>query len=119
MKNENSYLNNPNLKKVGTPIEFTQHEVSEYIKCVSDPIYFANNYIKIVNVDEGLIQLKLYNYQETLIKNFNENRSTIVKLSRQSGKCVNKSTKVLIRHKKSGRIKEVTVKELFEGDYYK
>jgi len=27
------YLGNPNLKKAGTPIQFTQEQIEEWIKC--------------------------------------------------------------------------------------
>ena len=43
------YLGNPNLKKVGTDINFTQDQVQEYLKCKEDPVYFAMNYIKTVS----------------------------------------------------------------------
>ena len=49
------YLGNPNLKKANTPIEFTQENIIEFLKCKDDPVYFANNYIKIVSLDEGLV----------------------------------------------------------------
>ena len=42
------YLGNPNLKKVGTEIEFTQDQIQEYLKCKADPVYFSMNYIKII-----------------------------------------------------------------------
>ena len=48
------YLGNPNLKKANTQIEFTQENIIEFLKCKDDPVYFANNYIKIVSLDEGL-----------------------------------------------------------------
>ena len=32
------YLGNPLLKK-NTPIEFTQEQIEEYIKCREDPVY--------------------------------------------------------------------------------
>ena len=51
-----TYRDNPLLKKSGVVIEYTQEQVDEYIKCSKDPIYFAENYIKIVNVDEGLMK---------------------------------------------------------------
>ena len=44
---DNVYLGNPNLKKANTPIEFTEEQVIEFLKCKEDPVYFANNYIKI------------------------------------------------------------------------
>ena len=43
------YLGNPNLKKVGTEIQFTKHQIQEYLKCKEDPVYFARNYIKIIS----------------------------------------------------------------------
>ena len=39
------YLGNPNLKKANTPIEFTQEQVLEFVKCKDDPVYFAKNYV--------------------------------------------------------------------------
>ena len=81
-----AYLSNPNLKKVGVNIEFTQKQIQEYVKCANDPIYFVNNYVKIVHVDKGLIPLDLYEYQERMINTFNDNRFVITKMPRQSGK---------------------------------
>ena len=43
------YLGNPNLKKVGTEIQFTKDQIQEYLKCKEDPVYFAKNYIKTVS----------------------------------------------------------------------
>ena len=45
------YLGNPNLKKVGTEIQFTKEQIQEYLKCKEDPVYFAMNYIKIISLD--------------------------------------------------------------------
>ena len=52
---DNVYLGNPNLKKANTPIEFTEENVIEFVKCKNDPVYFARKYIKIVSLDEGLV----------------------------------------------------------------
>ena len=83
---DNVYLGNPNLKKANTPIEFTQEQIAEFIKCKQDPVYFAQNYVKIVSLDEGLVPFKPYDFQEKLIKNFHENRFNICKMPRQTGK---------------------------------
>ena len=80
------YLGNPNLKKANTPIEFTEEQVIEFLKCKDDPVYFANKYIKIVSLDEGLTQFHPYDFQEKLINNFHENRFNICKMPRQTGK---------------------------------
>ena len=83
---DNVYLGNPNLKKANTPIEFTQDQVLEFMKCKDDPVYFANNYIKIVSLDEGLTQFHPYHFQEKLINNFHNHRFNICKMPRQTGK---------------------------------
>ena len=80
------YLGNPNLKKANTSIEFTEEQVKEFIKCKQDPVYFAKNYVKIVSLDEGLVQFNPYSFQEKLINNFHENRFNICKMPRQTGK---------------------------------
>ena len=83
---DNVYLGNPLLKKANTPIEFSPEQGGEYIKCQSDPVYFATHYVKIVSLDEGLTQFIPYHFQEKLIHNFHENRFNICKMPRQTGK---------------------------------
>ena len=81
-----SYLGNPNLKKVGTPIEFTEEQIKEYLKCKEDPVYFAMNYVKIISLDEGVVPFKMWDFQKKLIQNFHDHRFNIAKLPRQTGK---------------------------------
>jgi hypothetical protein len=85
MKNIN-YLGNPNLKKKNIPISFTQEQVDEYIKCKDDPIHFIKNYIKIVTVDEGLVDFDLWDFQEEMVQKFDSDRFVICKMPRQTGK---------------------------------
>ena len=80
------YLGNPNLKKANTQIEFTQDNIEEYLKCKDNPVYFAQNYVKIVTLDHGLQPFKTYDFQEKLINNFYQNRFNICKMPRQTGK---------------------------------
>jgi len=81
-----AYLGNPNLKKVNTPVEFTKENIKEYKKCEKDPIYFMENYVQIVSLDEGLVPFKMYDFQKHIVKTIHDNRFTICKLPRQSGK---------------------------------
>ena len=83
---DNVYLGNPNLKKANTPIEFTEDQIREFLRCKDDPVYFANNYVKIVSLDEGLVPFSPYDFQEKLINNFHNNRFNICKMPRQTGK---------------------------------
>lgn len=81
-----AYLGNPNLKKVNTPQEFTAEEISEFKKCEKDPIYFMKKYVQIVSLDEGLVPFNMYPFQEKIVETIHNNRFTICKLPRQSGK---------------------------------
>ncbi len=81
-----TYLGNPNLKRANITQEWTKEEIEEYAKCMRDPQYFIQHYIKIVSLDEGLIPFHLYDFQKEMIGTFHNNRFTICKLPRQSGK---------------------------------
>jgi hypothetical protein len=81
-----AYRDNPLLKKAGVKVEYTKEQIDEYVKCASDPVYFAKNYIKIVNVDEGLINFAMWGFQEEMIRLFASNRFVITKCPRQVGK---------------------------------
>jgi hypothetical protein len=80
------YQGNPNLPRSDYVHNYTQHEVEEFIKCSEDPIYFSRKYIRIVNVDKGLIPFEMWDFQEKMIKNFHENRFSINLCPRQVGK---------------------------------
>jgi hypothetical protein len=83
---EEYYLGNPLLKKANTKIEFTEDQVVEWIRCAKDPVYFAKKYIKITTLDHGLSDFDMYPFQEKMVDTFHNNRFTICKLPRQSGK---------------------------------
>jgi len=80
------YLGNNDLKRSGEEIEFTPDMLKEYVKCSKDPIYFAENYIKIVHVDKGLVNLEMYDYQKEITEKITNNRRVAVLTARQSGK---------------------------------
>ena len=80
------YLGNPLLKKSNVKQRWTKNEILEYQKCMESPLYFIKNYIKIVSLDEGLVPFTLYSFQEEIVNTIHDNRFTICKLPRQSGK---------------------------------
>jgi len=82
----NAYLGNPNLKRTGLAHNFTKDEIMEYQKCSDSPTYFIKNYVRIVSLDHGLVPFDMYNFQEGMVDTMHENRFTIFKLPRQSGK---------------------------------
>lgn len=80
------YNNNPNLPREDYVHSFTQHEYDEYVRCINDPVYFARTYMKIVNVDRGLMPFEMWDFQEDMLESFHDNRFSICKLPRQVGK---------------------------------
>ena len=86
MSKLDQYLGNPNLKKAHTKSRFTPAQVDEVMKCLEDPKYFIERYLKIVSIDKGLIPFEMYDFQRKMVDTFHDNRFTICKLPRQSGK---------------------------------
>ena len=82
----NQYLGNPLLKKANVSVEFTKEQIQEYQKCMDDPIHFIQTHMKIVSLDEGLVPFNMYDFQKNMVQTFHDNRFTICKLPRQSGK---------------------------------
>ena len=80
------YLANPNLKRTNVSLNLTEEQVREYVKCAKDPIYFIENYVKIITLDKGFVQISLYPFQRQAVKDINDNRRVIVKAGRQVGK---------------------------------
>ena len=80
------YNNNKHLKAAGVKIPFTEEQVAEYMKCAEDPLYFIENYAKIVSLDHGVVPFKMFDYQKDLIRSIHENRNVIGLWPRQFGK---------------------------------
>jgi hypothetical protein len=80
------YLGNERLKKVGVEINYTEEQAVELARCIEDPVYFIRTYVKIVNVDKGLVPFDMWPFQEEMVKSFHNNRFSIAKMPRQVGK---------------------------------
>ena len=80
------YRGSSTLKRSNVQIDWTPEKVQEMLKCSQDPIHFAENHMKIVNVDKGLITIPLYDYQKDIINTVLNERFTVAECSRQSGK---------------------------------
>ena len=89
------YNANPQLKASGVAVPFTEEQISEYVKCSQDPIYFINNYCKIVTLDHALQDFKLYDCQVEKVKIIHENRKVILMEGRQQGKTTTSAAYIL------------------------
>ena len=86
MTEHGTYLGNPLLKSAYIQQDWTEEQVGEYIRCQQDPFHFVREHIKIVSVDEGLIDFDVRDYQKDMIDRFHNERFVICKMARQSGK---------------------------------
>lgn len=80
------YNGNPNLPKDDYRHAFSQKELEEFVKCSDDPVYFAITYMRIINVDHGLMPFRMWDFQKDMLNTFHNNRFSICKLPRQVGK---------------------------------
>ena len=114
MSDDAGYLGNSSLKKLGVEISYTEEQIAEIIKCSNDPVYFIKNYVKIVNVDHGLVNFDMWPFQENMVNEFHVNRFSICKMPRQVGKCFCINTPIKLRNKKTGEVIEMTIGEFYE-----
>ncbi len=80
------FRNNSSIPQAGSTYNYTLQELQEFMRCSKDPVYFIKTYMRIVNVDRGLVPFDLYPYQEQMIRSYHENRFNITLTSRQAGK---------------------------------
>ena len=90
-----TYLGNPQVKRDGVQQGWTKQDIQEYQRCMTDPVYFAETYGKVISLDEGLVPFKLYPYQKEMFEHFNDNRFSIVLACRQSGKSISSCMYIL------------------------
>ena len=83
---DKGYNGNLLLKKKNVEIEWSPELVEEYIECARNPVHFVERYMKVINLDTGLVDLKLYDYQKEMLESMVSNRFTIITTARQAGK---------------------------------
>lgn len=116
-----NFRGNPLLKRAGEATELSAKHIKEYKKCMKDPVYFAERYIKIVHVDKGLIPIKLYEYQKRILNELKDNRFNIILSCRQSGKCCCTNTIVTLKHPdyKNGEPFKITIGDFYAWQYFR
>ncbi|MCS7317107.1 MAG: hypothetical protein NZZ41_02140 [Candidatus Dojkabacteria bacterium] len=102
------------VKKPHAKHSYSEKEIKELIKCNNDPLYFIENYVYIQTTSKGRQLFKLYDFQKKFIKQLNDYKYNIALMGRQMGKCLHGDTKIKIKNKKTGEIRELTIKEFFE-----
>lgn len=86
---------NTKLLKPDLVYRRTKEEIDDYIRCKTDPIYFASKCFLMT--PEGLKPCVLRDYQEEYLSHLQHNRFSIMLAARQSGKCVTFDTEVYLK----------------------
>ena len=87
LKPKGSIFDSPTLlKKPYQKFGLTPEQNAEFLRCAIDPVYFIDNYIYVQHATRGKVQLKLFDYQKELIRNYWKHRNVIAMCSRQLGK---------------------------------
>jgi hypothetical protein len=76
----------PELKRSNLLWEYTEDEILEMQKCAMDVVYFAK-YCRVMT-DDGLFYVKLRDYQESVLREYQSNRFNIFLAPRQVGKSI-------------------------------
>ncbi len=76
----------PELKRSNLLYEYTSDEILEMQKCAKDVVYFAR-YCRVMT-DDGLFYVKLRDYQESVLREYQANRFNIFLAPRQVGKSI-------------------------------
>ena len=107
------FSGNPNLRGDGESVPMEPWQLQEIKKCVRDPVYFANNYVKITTKDKGVQLFKTWDFQSDLINTMKSNRFVISKFPRQCGKCVYYDMLIYVRMHTGEEI-EMKIGEFFD-----
>ena len=102
------------VKRGHSNTKYDTFRMQELKKCLNDPVYFAETYVKIQHPTKGGIPFEMWEFQRELIRIYAENRYSVSLLPRQSGKCVVNQTLIRVRNKKTGEIVQTTMGDFFE-----
>lgn len=83
---KSTYNGNILIRKAFTTVDLTMAHMVELAKCKRDPIYFIENYCRIVSLDEGIIPFRMFEYQKDMIAMYAKHRFSLTLTARQMGK---------------------------------
>lgn len=81
------YEYNTKILKGDLVFRRTPEEEQEFLKCMNDIVYFANEYCKLMT-PEGIKKVSMREYQRDYLKHLSEHQLSIFLSARQSGKCL-------------------------------
>jgi hypothetical protein len=97
------------LKRANLLYEYTPEEIVEIQKCAQDSVYFSK-YCQVMT-DDGLRNIVLRDYQESILREYQAHRFSILLAPRQVGKCLLPNSKITTRDQKNLKISKIIKKK--------
>ena len=86
MQNVEHYLGNPLLKKSNVPVEWTKEQILNIRSVWKIPYTSSRIISKLYLLMKDFVPFEMYDFQEDIVDTIHDNRFTICKMPRQSGK---------------------------------
>lgn len=93
-------------KKAELNFEYTPEEIIEIDKCSKDVVYFTNRH-GVSMTDDGVVRIKLRDYQRNILEMYQQERFSCLLASRQIGKCITSQSLITIKDNKTGIISTI------------
>ena len=97
------------IKRAFKEMEYTPENIMELKRCMDDPIYFIEKYVKVQHPTKGVVPMELYEYQKEMIDSIHNNKDSVILASRQLGKCFSPNTSVEVIEPPKG-LKKIILK---------
>lgn len=81
-------MKNPNVRRPGETSEYTPENIMDLKRCMQDPVYFFENFVKVKHPTQGLVPFKLFDYQKRILDALMNHKDVCILASRQLGKTV-------------------------------
>lgn len=82
-------------KKPYAKSDFTPDRLDQLLRCIDDPIYFMESFVKVQHPKHGQVPFKLYDYQKEMVDIFNTERWSVMLTARQMGKALCLETPIM------------------------
>ena len=89
------YYGNILVRKADVDVPMSLRHIQEVARCAEDPIYFIENYCRIISLDEGIIPFRMYEFQREMVRLYANNRFCLTLTARQMGKTATMAAYIL------------------------
>lgn len=77
---------NVSIKRPFQETEYTSETIMDLKRCLVDPIFFIENFVKVQHPTKGTVPMVLFEYQKEMLDAIHNNKDTVILASRQLGK---------------------------------